>query len=180
MSGFPRLLPIVVCSAFLAALMACGSGSAGPDFTLAPSASTVTIAPGPTATVTVTANAVAGSKGTVGVVVTGLPSGVTISPASFTLSIGASQSLTLTAASNATAVNATITITGTSGPMSHTAMFVLAVEAPPPPSDFSLSATPAAATLTVGGTTQVSLLATGGNGFSSPVNLSLCGLPTRV
>src|ERR1700758_2337747 len=108
MPGFPRLLLVVECSVFLAGLMACGSGSGSPDFTLTTSASTVSISPGSTATVNVTANAVAGSKGTVGVVVTGLPSGVTISPASFTLSIGASQSLMLTAASNATAGNATI------------------------------------------------------------------------
>jgi hypothetical protein len=179
MPGFPRFLFLVVCSAFVAVITACGSGSGSPDFTLTTGASTVTIAAGSTATVTVTANAVSGSKGTISVALTGLPNGVTVSPASFTLSSGASQSLTITAASNATPGNATITISGTSGSISHTVMFVLAVAAPPPP-DFSLSATPAAATLKVGGTTQISLLAMGGNGFSSPVMVSLSGLPAGV
>jgi hypothetical protein len=169
-----------VCSAFVFVLTACGSGSAGQDFTLTTSASTVTIAPGSTATVVVTANAVSGSHGTIGVAITGLPNGVTVSTAAFTMSIGAAQSLTLSAASNATQGNATVTITGTSGSKSHALTFVLAVAAPTPPVDFSLSATPATSTLTVGGTTPVSLLVTGANGFSNPVAVTVSGLPGGV
>lgn len=68
--------------------------------------------------------------------ITGLPSGVTDTPSSLTLSPGTAQTVTFTAAANAATISATITFTGVSGSLSHNAVFTLnvtgAVSTPPP------------------------------------------------
>ncbi len=129
----------------------------------------------------VTANALNGFTANVIVSVSGLPSGVTASPSTLTLTPGVAQSLTLSASTSAKAGTATITLTGTSGTLTHTATISLTIAAAAPAPDFSLTVNPASLTLTAGGAGQpASVTANALNGFTGSVNLSVSGLPTGV
>ncbi len=70
-----------------------------------------------------------GFTGSVAVSVSGLPAGVTTSPATLNLVAGASQGISVIAAASAAAGSATVTFTGTSGTLSHTATLALMVTA---------------------------------------------------
>ena len=96
------------------------SVSSTPDFGIADSPSSTTIAPGATATINVTTSKINSSTQTITLAVTGLPSGVTGSFSPATVTAGGSSTLTLTASSTATG-SGTATITGTSGSTSHSA-----------------------------------------------------------
>jgi len=108
-----------------------------------------------------------------------LPTGVTasFSPASTT---GNASALTLAASNTATTGQATVTITGVSGGLTHSIPISLTVNAPPTP-DFTLSASPASLTINQGasGTSTITITRTGG--FTSSVALSAsAGLPAGV
>ena len=99
-----------------------------PDFTLTVSPTSLTITAGATGgQISVLATAVNSFSGAVAVAITGLPSGVTASPATLTLTAGTAQSVTLTAASSAAASTPAITFTGTSGTLTHSATLALTV-----------------------------------------------------
>jgi hypothetical protein len=103
-----------------------------PDFTLTLSPASVTIVAGGVGTaVSVTAAAVNSFTGTVAVAIAGLPAGVTANPATLSLTPGVAQSITLTAGLNAAAATSTVTLTGTSGSLSHSATLALTVQAAP-------------------------------------------------
>jgi hypothetical protein len=100
-----------------------------PDFTLTLSPASVTVvAGGAGMAVSVTAGAVNSFAGTVAVAITGLPAGVTANPATLSLAPGVAQSITLTAALSATAATSTVTFTGSSGSISHSATLALTVQ----------------------------------------------------
>ncbi len=175
-----------ICSSFFClAILSCGGGSSSPpiqpvaDFSLTVSPATAALTPGATGqAISVTAKAVNNFAGTVSVTAAGLPSGVTMTPATLSLTAGASQNVTLTASSAAAAGAATITLTGASGTLSHAATVALTISAPP---DFSLSLSPTSVTLTAGGTgAQVQVLATPANSFTATVSTAITGLPTGV
>jgi hypothetical protein len=109
-----------------------------PDFSLSTSPGTASIqAGGSGAQVSVSASAVNSFNGTVSVSVSGLPSGVTATPASLVLSVGTPQTVMLAASSSAAAASATIAFTGTSNGLTHAASVALSVQnsvSPPPPS----------------------------------------------
>ncbi|HEX4320961.1 MAG TPA: hypothetical protein VHZ52_08665 [Acidobacteriaceae bacterium] len=65
---------------------------------------------------------------TINVSITGLPSGVTASPATLTLTTGVPQNTTLTAASNATTATSAVTFTATSGSLTHASPLSLTVQ----------------------------------------------------
>ena len=75
-----------------------------------------------------TAAAVNSFTGTVNVAITGLPAGVTASPATLSLAPGIAQTVTLTAAITAASSTSTVTFTGTSGSLTHTAPLALTVQ----------------------------------------------------
>jgi hypothetical protein len=176
---------IAVCGfLFSLLLVACGGGSAptpAPDFSLAAAPTSITITAGAaTQTAGITATAINGFTGSVTVAISGLPTGVTASPASLTLSPGAAQTITLTAGATAAAGTSTVTFTGTSGTLSHTATLSLTVSVPAPP-DFSLTLSPTSLSLTSGATGgSVSVTATAANGFTGTVALAITGLPAGV
>lgn len=105
MGQFGQYLVCPFLFAFLLADMGCGSGSGSgtqppvvPDFTLGVTPGTLVVTAGSNAQFQVGLSAQNGFSGSVTVVVNGLPSGVTMSPASgFTLSAGNPQNVTLTA-----------------------------------------------------------------------------------
>ena len=96
-----------------------------PDFTLAVSPGSTSVAPGGMATYTVNVGALNGFAGAVSLAVTGLPTGATplFSPAS----ISTSGSSTLTITTGSSTSSSTLAITGTSGSLTHSANVILNV-----------------------------------------------------
>jgi cellulose binding protein with CBM2 domain/IPT/TIG domain-containing protein len=100
------------------------------SFTIAPSASTLTVVQGKTATDTITVTDGGGFTGSVTLAASGLPSGVT---AAFGANPTTGTSvLTLTASATATAGTSTVTITGTSGSLTASTTIALTVAASTP------------------------------------------------
>jgi uncharacterized membrane protein len=143
------------------------------DFSL--SAGSPTIAQGGTGTTTVTITPMGIFNGSVALSANGVPGGVTatFSPASATTS----STLTFTATGTASLGIATISITGTSGNISHTIQIHLTVNQVQNP-DFSLAATNI--TITQGGTGNSTVTISPLGGFSGSVALAASGLPTGV
>jgi hypothetical protein len=114
-----------------------------------------------------------GYLGSVNLLVSGLPSGVTafFSPNPTT----GSSVLTLTANSTAVAGNCTITLTGTSGTATATTTFPLTLLAP----GFALS-TATEVDLGQGATSTASVSVVPANGFTGSVQLTVLGLPSGV
>jgi len=151
------------------------------DFSLTATPTTITLSAGGSGqTVSLTATAINGFTGSVSVAISGLPTGVTASPSTVTLSPGVAQTITLTAASTAVAGASTATFTGTSGTSSHTATVALTVTVPAP-ADFSLSLAPTSLSLTAGGAGgSISITANATNGFTGMVAVAITGLPSGV
>ena len=175
-----------VCFWLCVALASCGGGSnpAPPpaDFSLSSTPATAAlVAGGAQQQISVQANPENGFTGTVTVAITGLPSGVTASPATLTLTPGTAQSVALHAASTAAAGSATVSLTGTSGSLSHSVTVALTVSAAVPPPNFSLTVSPTSLSITAGTAgSKVSVLATAVNSFSSTVAVAITGLPSGV
>ena len=116
-------------------LVACGGSHSAPpppppDYTLTVSPTSLTIAAGAAGSrVSVLATAVNSFSGSVAVSITGLPTGVTASPATLNLTSGTAQSTTLTAALTAPAATPSVTFTGVSSNLNHTAALALTVQA---------------------------------------------------
>ena len=171
------LLSCVACSVTSCTKQSSASG----DFSLSVAPTSIALnAGGVTQQVIVTVTAINSFSSSVAIAVSGLPAGVTAAPVSVTVAPGASQAITLTASASAAAGTSTITLTGSSGSLSHTATFTLTITATQPP-DFSLTINPTSLTLTTGALgQQTAVSATGLNGFTSSVSVSISGLPTGV
>ena len=112
----------------------CGSTSGSgtkpqPDFSLTPSPATLTITAGGAAqTVSVSAAALNGFSATIQVAVSGLPSGVTATPSTLTLTPASPQTVSFSAASSAAAATATVQFTASAAALSHSASVSLTVK----------------------------------------------------
>jgi len=151
----------------------------GQNFTLAPTASTLSVTQGSNATDTITVTPADGFTGTVTLAATGLPAGVT---AAFATNPATSTSvLTLTAGSTATTGAATVTVTGTSatGTLTTFTTIALTITASSAPS-FTLSASPGSVTVIQGNSNTSTVTVNPVDGFTSAVTLAATGLPTGV
>ncbi len=100
-----------------------------PDFSLTATGTSLSVTAGGSAgTVSVAATALNGFTGTVAVTASGVPAGVTATPATFTLTPGTPQVVSFSAAATAAATTATVQFTGTAGTLSHTALVTLTVK----------------------------------------------------
>ena len=150
------------------------SSSTG-SFSLAPSASTLSVAQGSSATDTITVTDVSPFAGSVTLAASGLPSGVT---AVFgTNPTTGSSVLTLTASSTATAGAATVAITGTSGTLTATANIALTVTTA---GSFTLKPSASTLAITRGSSAADTITVTDVGGFTGSVTLAASGLPTGV
>jgi hypothetical protein len=155
--------------------------AAAPDFTFTAAPASLTLTAGGTAqAVQVSAGAQNGFTGAVNVALSSLPAGVTATPATLSLTPAAPQSISFSAAQSAPAGMANVTLTGTSGTLSHSASVALTVEAALA-HGVILAASPGSLALAAGEAgQQVSISATGTNGFTGTVNITLSGVPTGV
>ena len=181
------LVRSLLAAAFSVALLLAGCASSNskpanslsPDFSLVVTPSTISIqAGGPTEQISVTASSLNGFTAPVIFGVSGLPAGVTASPAAVSVQSGISQTITIAASRSVIPGPATVSVTGTSGSLSHSASVGLTLT---PASDFSLNLAPAAITLVPGGSpASATFSATAVNGFTGPVAVTLSGLPNGV
>ncbi len=149
------------------------SSSAG--FSLAPSASTLSVTQAKTATDTITVTDTGGFTGSVTLAATGLPTGVTV--AYGTNPTTATSVLTFTASSTATVGTSTVTITGTSGSTTASTTIALTVSAG---GSFTLSRSASTLSVAQGGTGTDTVTVTDVSPFTGSVTLAASGLPTGV
>ena len=161
-----------------------GQTGSSPDFSLAAAPSSVTVTPGATgSSIGFAAIATGGFSNPITIALSGLPTGVTASPATFSLNPGATQTVILTAASSAAAVsNVTLTSTGTAGVLTHqvTSSVTVAATAPSSP-DFSLTLSPTALSLEDNAGPQTfTVTANALNGFTGNIALAASSLPSGI
>ncbi len=157
------------------------SPAALPDFTITAAPTAVSLQGGGSArSFTVTTAAVNGFTDPVNISLSGLPAGVVATPSTLTVNPGQLGQFTLAASTAATVSTGTITVTGSSDSLSHTATAALTI-APPVIPDFTITAAPSSISLPSGGSSRtLSVTAGAVNGFSDPVTVSLSGLPAGV
>jgi len=148
------------------------------DFSISASPSSQTLTAGGNTTYTATVSGLNAFTGTVGLSVSGLPTGAggSFSPTSVTGGSGTST-LAVTTASSTPAGTYTLTITGTSGSLTHIATVSLIVNAAATP-NFSISGSPSSQTVTAGQNSTYSVIVSALNGFTGTVTLNVSGLPS--
>ena len=157
--------------------LAVGPPSTGGSFTLAPSASTLSVTQGSSATDTITVTDTGGFTGSVTLTTSTLPSGVTV--AYGTNPTTTTSVLTFTATSTATTGASTITITGTSGSTTATTTIALTVVAKPV-TGFTLAPSASSLSVTQGKTGTDTITVTDVGGFTGSVTLTNSTLPSGV
>jgi Domain of unknown function (DUF1929)/Glyoxal oxidase N-terminus len=148
-----------------------------PDFSVSPTPSSRTIVQGSSTTYTVTVTSSNGFAGTVSLSASGLPSGATASFNPATVNGSGSSTLTVTTLASTAAGSYPITITATSGALTHTASVTLVVTVP---TNFTISVSPTSRTVTHGSSTTYSVTIGAVGPFSGTVTLSVSGLPRRT
>ena len=145
------------------------------SFTLS-SPSSLSVIPGTIQYLNVSVTGVNGFAGSVSLSVAGLPAGVTASPSTVFAYPGASTTFAIIASSTASGA-ATATITGTSGTLTASAQTTVSISTGP---DYLVSTNTAFALVDAGASVNFTVDATAYNGFSSPVQVTITGLPPGV
>ncbi|MBZ5522515.1 MAG: hypothetical protein LAP21_09775, partial [Acidobacteriia bacterium] len=154
------------------------AGCGTPDFTLTAAPASVSADQGTNANYTATVTPLNGFTGTVDLTVAGLPTGATATFTPASLASG-NSALAIAVGSATPAGSYPLTITGTSGTLTHTANVTLVVTVPVV-GDFTVTASPASQTVTAGANTSYTATVTpvSGSGFNGTVTFSASGLPT--
>ena len=105
-----------------------GGGGSTADFSISANTSSLSLTQGTQQPVRLSATALNGFSGTISIVVSGLPAGVTATPSSFNLVPGTPQQVALAASASAAASTSTVQFVATSGALSHTAPLTLIVK----------------------------------------------------
>src|SRR2546425_7431373 len=147
------------------------------DFSISSSPSSFSIARGASSTSTITVMSLGAFAGTVTLSPTISPSGPTfaVNPNTVTVSAGSSGTSTLSVSTQSTTPlgNYTVTVTGSSGSLSHSTTILVAVTAAAAVPDFSMSGSPSSFTIPPSSSGTFNLTLTSMNGFSGTVNLSV-------
>ena len=149
--------------------------TAKPGFTLAPSASTLSVTQGTSGTDPITVTDQGGFTGSVTLVATGLPTGVTA--AYGTNPTATSSVITFTASSTATVGTSTVTVTGTSGTTTAAATIALTVGTG---GSFTVSRSATSLSIAQSASASDTITVTDVSPFTGPVTLAASGLPTGV
>lgn len=147
-------------------------GPAPPAFSLTSSPTSQSVTAGQETSFSITVNRTGGFTAPVGLDVSGVPVGVSVSI--FPNPTITSSTLAVTTASSATSGTYTLTVTGTSDGLTRTTTVTLVVNRTP---DFSLSASPASQTVGRGQTASYTVTIAPSGGFSGAVGLSVRGQP---
>ena len=145
------------------------------DFSLSVSPSSRTVSQGNATSYSVTITPSNGFTGSVSLSLAGLPVGAngTFSPNPATTA----ATLNVSTASTTPEGSYVLTITGTSGSLTHTTTVTLVVTPAP---DFGLSAAPSTASVAAGGRASYTVTINSLNGFSGAVMLSVSSLPPKA
>jgi hypothetical protein len=143
------------------------------DFSMAASPASATVTQGGPTTYSITISPSGGFTGQVALSVGGLPSGASGSFAPNPAST--SSTLSVTTSASTPAGTYTLTITGTSGTLTHNATVTFVVNAP---TDFTLAASPSSQAVQPGGSTSFSITIADTGGFTGQVTLGVSGLPS--
>jgi len=153
-------------------------GAPSPGFSIAPSASALSIQQGSTGTDTISLTDTGGFTGAVALAVSGLPSGVS---ALFSANPATGSSvLTFTVTAAAPAGTTTVSIVGTSGALTPSTTTVKLTVTAKTTQGFALSASSPSLVIEPGGVATDTISVTDEGGFSGSVALSVSGLPTGV
>ncbi len=152
------------------------NNSRSSNFALSSYSSSLTVVPGSSTSATLTMTAQGGFTSPVTLTAVGTPSGVAVSFSPTTLTASAPVTMTLTAAPTATGGMFPIAVIGTGGGFTRTLEFTATVSA----ASFTLSPNPLGASVNVGSSALFTITASSVNGFSSPVALSVSGVPAGV
>jgi len=107
-----------------------GSGPVTDDYSVAVSPGSASVAPGGSTTATVNTVVTSGAAKTVALTASGAPSGVTATLSPTSVTAGGTSQLTVTASASAAPGTYPVTVTGTSGTLSHSSTFTLTVTGP--------------------------------------------------
>jgi len=171
------LLTVTDTSNLAATATATATITAAADFSLAAGPQSVALAAGTSEVFDVLATALNGFSGTVTGTLSGLPSGVTAGASSYTLTPGLVTQVTLTAASTVSASISTVTMTGVSGSLSHSAGVVVTAGTEP---DYYIATSGPAISLVAGSSQSFYVTAYATNGFTGTVTGTVTGLPAGV
>jgi subtilase family serine protease len=154
-----------------------GSSTQTPAFTISASPTAVSVAQGSSGSSTITMAVSGGFNSAVALTASGVPTGVTVSlnPTSIPAPGSGSSVATFTVASSTTAGTYNITVTGTGGGLTQTAIVSLTVTSGVT-AGFTVSASPTSITVarSSSGTSTISTAVTGG--FNAAISLSASGL----
>jgi cellulose 1,4-beta-cellobiosidase len=153
---------------------------AKPDFTIAVSPATLSVAAGTTGTATVSVGFVGGLTGSVSVSASNLPAGVSANFAPSSVNGTGTVSVSFFVQPGTAAESGNVTITGTNGTLSHSATVALTVAGSGATSGFKL--TPSAATLAMaqGSSATDTITVTDMGTFNGSVMLAASGMPSGV
>lgn len=149
--------------------------STEPDFTNVVTPESQTVIQGNSTSYEVTLTSYNDFASEVTLEVSGLPSGATAEFDDSTITPTATTNLTVTVSDSTSTGSYTLTVTGTGGDKTHSDTATLVVQGA---ADFSLQLSPSSKTVVQGSTTSYLVIVTSYNGFSSPVSLSIAGLPS--
>lgn len=148
------------------------------DFGLSVTPHATGVAAGDTATYTVTTTAINGFTGFVSLVLSGQPTGSTVWFSPNPIAGAGSSTLSLATLVSTPPGDYTLTITGTSGAITHSQAVSLSVSEPQP--DFTLTASPSTRSAAPGTSTTYSVSTASVGGFTGSVGLNATGLPAGV
>ena len=148
-----------------------------PEFTISVNPTSLTLPPGTNPTVTLTVSPLFGFTGTVSLSASGLPAGVSANFSPSSVNGSGTIIVNFNAQTSTPAGTTNISLNGVSGSLSHSATLALTI---PGAANFSLSASPAAVTVSRGGTATSGITVTPSGGFTGSVTLSASGLPSGV
>ena len=162
-----------------ALISALTSASTSPAFAVAASPVSVSVKAGSSGTSTLTTTGSGGFDASVALSASGAPTGVTVSfkPVSIAAPGSGTSTMMLAVASTTAAGSYTITVTGDSGRITHTATVALSVISA---GSFSISVAPASEELRQSQKGQVVVSTAVSGGFDSAVTLSASGFPFGV
>ncbi len=159
------------------AIRAC-SAPATPDFSLSASPGSQSVTQGNSTSYTVTVTSSGGFSGAVTFTASGLPGGASASFNPVSVTGSGSSMMTVTTDATTPVGTYSLTITGTSGSLSHTAPVSLVVTSPPSATgDFSLSLSPGNRVVNQGGAASYTVTLSPSGGFAGSVTFSASGLP---